>query len=82
MAEAGILTDGHRVELIDGDVIDMAAIGSPHAAVANRLVISAAVEICRKPKDSAYGSRGRLAHGPLSPALISGVTIEVAGLPA
>ena len=37
MAEAGILTDGHRVELIDGDIIDMAAIGSPHAAVTNRL---------------------------------------------
>ena len=36
MAEAGILTDRH-VELIDGEIIDMAAIGSPHAAVTNRL---------------------------------------------
>ena len=37
MAEAGILTDPRRVELIDGEIIDMAAIGSPHAAVTNRL---------------------------------------------
>jgi hypothetical protein len=38
MVEAGILTDPHRVELIDGEIFDMAAIGSPHAAVTNRLV--------------------------------------------
>ena len=38
MAEAGILADPHHVELIDGEIIDMAAIGSPHAAVTNRLV--------------------------------------------
>ena len=38
MAEAGILTDPHRVELIDGEIIDMPAIGSPHAATTNRLV--------------------------------------------
>jgi Uma2 family endonuclease len=37
MAEAGILTDPHHVELIDGEIIDMAAIGSPHAAVTNKL---------------------------------------------
>ncbi len=38
MAEAGILTDRDRVELIGGEVIDLNAIGSPHAAVTNRLV--------------------------------------------
>jgi len=37
MAEAGILLDPHRVELIDGEIFDMAAIGSPHAAITNRL---------------------------------------------
>ena len=37
MAEAGVLGDARRVELIDGEIIDMAAIGSPHAAVTNRL---------------------------------------------
>jgi hypothetical protein len=36
MAEAGILTDPHGVELIDGGIIDMPAIGSPHAAISNR----------------------------------------------
>jgi Uma2 family endonuclease len=37
MAEAGILPNAHRVELIDGEIFDMPAIGSPHAAVTNRL---------------------------------------------
>ena len=36
MAEAGVLGDARRVELIDGEIIDMAAIGSPHAEVTNR----------------------------------------------
>jgi hypothetical protein len=37
MAEAGLLGDPRRVELIDGEIFDMAAIGSPHAEVTNRL---------------------------------------------
>ncbi len=37
MAEAGVLDDPCRVELIDGEIIDMAAIGSPQAAVTNGL---------------------------------------------
>jgi Uma2 family endonuclease len=37
MADAGVLGDARRVELIDGEIIDMAAIGSPHAEVTNRL---------------------------------------------
>src|SRR5580698_9732484 len=37
MAESGVLGDPRRVELIDGEIFDMAAIGSPHAAVTNRL---------------------------------------------
>ena len=37
MAEAGILTRDDRVELIDGEIIDLNPIGSPHAAVTNRL---------------------------------------------
>ena len=40
MAEAGIRTHPHRVELIDGEIFDMAAIGSPHAAATNRFVRS------------------------------------------
>jgi Uma2 family endonuclease len=167
MAEAGILSDPRRVELIDGDLFDMAAIGSPHAAVTNRLarfftralrdeaalvnvqsplrldlysepqpdlmllrsraddyrashpsaddvlllvevsetslaydrgvklslyakfgvpevwiidLFGAAVEVYRKPKDDAYASRERLTKGLLSPALVLGVSIDVAGL--
>ena len=37
MAEAGILSNPERVELIDGDIFDMNPIGSPHAAVTRRL---------------------------------------------
>lgn len=167
MAEAGVLGDARRVELIDGEIIDMAAIGSPHAEVTNRLarlfsravrddaalvnvqsplrldafnepepdvmilrpraggyragyptaadvlllvevsetsfaydrgvklalnarcgvpevwivdLLGGAVEVYREPKDGGYGSRERLANGSLSPAFVSGVTIDVAGL--
>jgi Uma2 family endonuclease len=38
MAEAGILTEPRRVELIEGDIIDMTPIGSGHAGNTNRLV--------------------------------------------
>ena len=37
MAEAGIPTRADRVELIDGEIIDLPPIGSPHAAITNRL---------------------------------------------
>ena len=37
MAEAGILAEPRRVELIDGGIIDMPAIGSPHAVTTNKL---------------------------------------------
>lgn len=38
MAKAGILKPDDRVELIDGEIIKMGAIGSPHAACVSRLV--------------------------------------------
>jgi Uma2 family endonuclease len=37
MAEAGILGPEDRIELIDGDLIDMAPIGEAHAAIVTRL---------------------------------------------
>ncbi len=37
MADAGIFGEDDRIELIDGDLIDMAPIGSEHAAVVNRM---------------------------------------------
>lgn len=37
MAEAGILGDGQRTELFDGEVVSMAPIGTWHAFITNRL---------------------------------------------
>ena len=167
MAEADVLPAGCRVELIDGDIIDMTPIGSAHAGSTNRLIEifaraaaagqalltvqtplrldaynepqpdvmllrprsdhykarhpsaadvlllvevsdsslvydrntklalyarfgvpevwivdipGGAVEAYRDPKDGAYAFRERLAAGPLSPALVPELTIDVAWL--
>ncbi len=38
MGEAGVFDVADRIELVDGDLIDMAPIGQEHAAVTSRLV--------------------------------------------
>ncbi len=38
MAQTGVLAEDDRVELIDGEIIDMAPIGSPHAGTVTYLI--------------------------------------------
>jgi Uma2 family endonuclease len=47
MAEAGILGEDDRIELIDGELLEMAAVGAPHIGTVmaiNRLLVMAAGE--------------------------------------
>jgi Uma2 family endonuclease len=37
MITTGVISEGERVELIDGEILEMAAIGSKHSAQVNRL---------------------------------------------
>jgi len=38
MGEAGILGEDDRVELLDGEIVEMTPIGSRHAATVKRLI--------------------------------------------
>lgn len=38
MLDSGILRENDRVELIEGDIVRMSPIGSPHAAIVKRLI--------------------------------------------
>ncbi len=48
MVEAGILTEENRVELLDGEIVEMAPIGSRHAACVNRLTQLLAEQVGRR----------------------------------
>src|SRR5438105_885494 len=37
MVDAGVLGENERVELIDGEILEMAPIGPPHSGTVNRL---------------------------------------------
>jgi Uma2 family endonuclease len=66
MAEVGILDPDARVELIDGDIIDMAPPGSPHAAAVHYLndvlliveVSATSLRFDRETKSPLYARHG------------------------
>ena len=57
MAEAGVLGDPRHVELIDGEVIDTAAIGSPHARSPTSLLVFSPAPCAPRLLSSMYGAR-------------------------
>jgi Uma2 family endonuclease len=48
MAQAGILTEDDRVELLDGEVVQMTPIGSRHADCVNRLTQLVVEQVARR----------------------------------
>ena len=60
MAEAGILNEDDRVELIEGEIVDLAPIGRKHQACVDRLTgrfsrgLGERVSVCREPGAEGY----------------------------
>src|SRR5690242_1275271 len=58
MAEAGILTEDDRVELIEGEIVKMTAIGAPHAACVNALTELVMEQVERRARVSVQNPVG------------------------
>lgn len=70
MADAGIFNEDSRIELIDGDLIDMSPLGQGHAAVVNRLTRALVM---------AYGDRAIVSiQNPVRLSLVSEPQPDVA----
>ena len=59
MAEAGILREDERVELLDGDVVEMSPVGDRHVEAVNR---------CERAFARALGGRAACAAAPRTPS--------------
>ena len=77
MAEAGIFGPEDRIELIDGDLIDMAPIGEAHAAIVTRLteafVMACAGRAIVSPQNPVRLDR-RASRSPTSPSCAAAPT--------
>ncbi len=90
MAEAGVLAPDARVDGIEGEIVDLAPIGSRHGSAVKRLnqLLMDAVDldnhvlrVCRQPVGDAYAEVSETSTpGLLSPLLLPGVTIDTSRL--
>jgi hypothetical protein len=48
MGEAGVFAPEARLELIEGEIIEMAPVGSPHAGMVNTLAVGATPNLPRR----------------------------------
>jgi len=56
MIDAGILYDGERVELINGEIVHMAALGGPHLACVDRLNVIFVIAVAGRAQVRVQGS--------------------------
>ena len=80
MAEAGILGEDDRVELLEGQLIEMASIGPRHALAVdalNEMLVLAAVgqAVVRVQNRSCWTPRRN--HGRISPCCGGGIVVNI-----
>jgi len=79
MLDAGILHEDDRVELIDGELLDMAPTGADHATTAD--LQRRVLEAHRTPVDGAYADTAQYKPGGrVSPALLPEAVLTLAGI--
>ena len=70
MGEAGIFGDDHRIELIEGELVEMAPIGGPHLGVVNALTALLTVAVGRRGVVSVQNPVGLLPYSEPQPDLV------------
>ncbi|MDQ6909515.1 MAG: Uma2 family endonuclease [Actinomycetota bacterium] len=79
MGEAGILGPDDRVELLDGEVVQMTPFGTPHAACVD--LPAAIVEVHRDPSGAGYRDRSTVSPGDsISPLGFDDLTFAVSDI--
>jgi len=88
MGDAGILHEDDRIELIDGELFQMASIGTPHMAVAIRLMsrfgalaadrfLVSTQNSILDPGPEGYRSSVEVREGAVSPGCLPAIAIRI-----